>query len=52
MRAGEENRTSVLSLGSLPRLNRWTTVDDSGRLWKVSEPVDDNGRPRTNPDVP
>ena len=25
-------------------------MDDSGRQWKVSEPVDDGGRPRTNPD--
>ena len=45
-RAGEGNRTLVLSLGSLLRLNRWTTVDDYGRSANRWTTMDVHGRTR------
>jgi hypothetical protein len=48
----ESGRGESNSRSQLGKSRQAEPVDDYGRLWKVSEPVDDNGRPRTNPDVP
>jgi len=51
-RAGEGNRTLILSLGRLSRLNQRTTVDDNGRSASRWTTTDVHGRTRTNPDAP